>query len=83
MSNGVNIFVFFLALLNGATPKSEFNRVNQLALEQLMYEQLEGFLLILTPTGKIVFVSHTVEQMLGHLQVHKHNLPSSIFLVNQ
>jgi len=39
-----------------------------LVLEQLVFEQLSGFLLILTSSGKIVFVSHTVEQLLGHLQ---------------
>ncbi|XP_063920628.1 basic helix-loop-helix ARNT-like protein 1 isoform X4 [Zophobas morio] len=43
--------------------------VDQYILEQLVCEQLGGFLLILTPTGKIVFVSHTVEHLLGHLQV--------------
>ncbi|XP_063920625.1 circadian locomoter output cycles protein kaput-like isoform X2 [Zophobas morio] len=42
--------------------------VDQYILEQLVCEQLGGFLLILTPTGKIVFVSHTVEHLLGHLQ---------------
>lgn len=38
-------------------------------LEQLVCEQLKGFLLILTATGKIVFVSYTVENLLGHMQV--------------
>ncbi|KYB28289.1 Circadian locomoter output cycles protein kaput-like Protein [Tribolium castaneum] len=42
--------------------------VDQYLLEQLVCEQLGGFLLILTPNGKIVFVSHTVEHLLGHLQ---------------
>lgn len=37
-------------------------------LEQLICETLNGFLLILTPTGKIIFVSETVEHLLGHLQ---------------
>jgi hypothetical protein len=43
--------------------------VGQRILEQLVCEQMSGFLLILTPTGKIVFVSETVEHLLGHLQV--------------
>lgn len=43
--------------------------VDQIALAQMIYEQLAGFLLIITADGKIVFVSHTVEQILGHLQV--------------
>lgn len=59
----------FVALLNGNTPNAEYSHVDPTALEQLIYEQLEGFLLILTPSGKIIFVSHTVEQLLGHLQV--------------
>ncbi|XP_068898008.1 basic helix-loop-helix ARNT-like protein 1 isoform X4 [Tenebrio molitor] len=42
--------------------------VGQRILEQLVCEQMSGFLLILTPTGKIVFVSETVEHLLGHLQ---------------
>lgn len=44
--------------------------IDQVILEQLVYEQLGGFLLILQPNGKIVFVSHTVENLLGHLQVN-------------
>ena len=43
--------------------------VDQCMLEQLVCEQLKGFLLILTATGKIVFVSYTVENLLGHMQV--------------
>lgn len=43
--------------------------IDQVLLEQLVYEQLGGFLLILQPNGKIVFISHTVENLLGHLQV--------------
>lgn len=43
--------------------------VDQYILEQLVCEQLGGFLLILTPTGKVVFISHTIENLLGHLQV--------------
>ncbi|XP_018570169.1 aryl hydrocarbon receptor nuclear translocator-like protein 1 isoform X3 [Anoplophora glabripennis] len=42
--------------------------VDQYVLEQLVCEQLGGFLLILTPTGKVVFISHTIENLLGHLQ---------------
>lgn len=43
--------------------------IDQVILEQLVYEQLGGFLLIVQPNGKILFVSHTVENLLGHLQV--------------
>lgn len=43
--------------------------LDQFVLDQLVCDQLGGFLLILTPTGKIIFVSHTVEHLLGHLQV--------------
>lgn len=43
--------------------------IDQVLLEQLVYEQLGGFLLILQANGKIIFVSHTVENLLGHLQV--------------
>lgn len=46
--------------------------VDQIALAQMIYEQLAGFLLIVTSDGKIIFVSHTVEQILGHLQVTYH-----------
>ncbi|CAH1170148.1 unnamed protein product [Phaedon cochleariae] len=42
--------------------------VDQFLLEQLVCEQMGGFLLIVLPTGKIVFVSHTIENLLGHLQ---------------
>ncbi|KAI4470957.1 circadian protein clock [Holotrichia oblita] len=53
--------------------KNELNlnipkKVDQRILEQLVCEQLKGFLMILTVTGKIVFVSYTVEHLLGHLQ---------------
>lgn len=63
---------FFSALLNGKQKPSLKlpKEANQYVLEQLVAEQLGGFLLILTTTGKIVFVSHTVEQLLGHLQVN-------------
>lgn len=44
--------------------------IDQVLLEQLVYEQLGGFLLILQPNGKIIFVSHPVENLLGHLQVN-------------
>ncbi|KAF2899287.1 hypothetical protein ILUMI_06889 [Ignelater luminosus] len=59
----------YQTLINGKsrTPQ-EFPKVDQFVLEQLVFEQLSGFLLILTSSGKIVFVSHTVEQLLGHLQ---------------
>ncbi|XP_060535881.1 basic helix-loop-helix ARNT-like protein 1 isoform X2 [Cylas formicarius] len=42
--------------------------VDQFVLDQLVCDQLGGFLLILCPNGKIIFVSHTVESLLGHLQ---------------
>ncbi|XP_056634378.1 circadian locomoter output cycles protein kaput-like isoform X2 [Diorhabda carinulata] len=42
--------------------------VDQILLEQLIYEQMGGFLLIMLSTGKIVFISNTVENLLGHLQ---------------
>ncbi|XP_023027350.1 methoprene-tolerant isoform X1 [Leptinotarsa decemlineata] len=42
--------------------------VDQYILEQLVCEQMGGFLLVLLSTGKIVFISHTVENLLGHLQ---------------
>lgn len=45
--------------------------IDQVILEQLVFEQLGGFLLILQPNGKIVFVSHSVENLLGHLQVRE------------
>ncbi|KAK9744548.1 Helix-loop-helix DNA-binding domain [Popillia japonica] len=53
--------------------KNELNlnipkKVDQRILEQLVCEQLKGFLMILTVTGKVVFVSYTVEHLLGHLQ---------------
>lgn len=44
-------------------------QVDQFLLEQLVSEQLGGFLLILSGTGKIIFVSSSVENLLGHLQV--------------
>ncbi|KAJ8943178.1 hypothetical protein NQ318_008042 [Aromia moschata] len=50
-------------------PRMELPKhVDQYMLDQLVCDQLGGFLLILTPTGKIVFISHTVENLLGHLQ---------------
>ncbi|XP_031346427.1 aryl hydrocarbon receptor nuclear translocator-like protein 1 isoform X1 [Photinus pyralis] len=60
----------YQTLLNGKNSQTEddFPKVDQFVLEQLVFEQLSGFLLILTNTGKIVFVSHTVENLLGHLQ---------------
>lgn len=60
----------YQTLLNGKNSQTdnEFPKVDQFVLEQLVLEQLSGFLLILTNTGKIVFVSHTVENLLGHLQ---------------
>ncbi|XP_050301805.1 aryl hydrocarbon receptor nuclear translocator-like protein 2 isoform X2 [Anthonomus grandis grandis] len=43
--------------------------VDQFVLEQLVCDQMGGFLLIISPVnGKIIFVSHTVETLLGHLQ---------------
>nr|QQM99831.1 methoprene-tolerant protein [Galeruca daurica] len=43
-------------------------QVDQIVLEQLIYEQMGGFLLIMLATGKIIFTSNTVENLLGHLQ---------------
>lgn len=45
------------------------NYVDQFMLEQLVCEEMNGFLLIVNTSGKIIFVSHTVENLLGHLQV--------------
>ncbi|XP_076271610.1 circadian locomoter output cycles protein kaput-like isoform X2 [Rhynchophorus ferrugineus] len=42
--------------------------VDQFLLEQLICDALGGFLIILTSDGKIIFVSSTVENLLGHLQ---------------
>ncbi|VEN49933.1 unnamed protein product, partial [Callosobruchus maculatus] len=42
--------------------------IDQFLLDQLVCDQLGGFLLIITASGKIIFVSHTVENLLGHLQ---------------
>ncbi|CAH0545669.1 unnamed protein product [Brassicogethes aeneus] len=42
--------------------------VDQFLLDQLVCDQLGGFLLILTSSGKVVFISHTVENLLAHLQ---------------
>lgn len=65
-------FCLFPALLNGRSrAKQEFSNVDQFVLEQLVYEQLNGFLLIVSSTGKIIFVSQTMEQLLGHLQVRE------------
>ncbi|KAK4877506.1 hypothetical protein RN001_010012 [Aquatica leii] len=60
----------YQTLLNGknSPTNTDFPKVDQFVLEQLVFEQLSGFLLILTNSGKIVFVSHTVENLLGHLQ---------------
>lgn len=62
---------YFSALLNGKHKSYlELPReIDQYMLEQLVSEQLGGFLLIITAAGKIIFISHTVEQLLGHLQV--------------
>ncbi|XP_072394725.1 basic helix-loop-helix ARNT-like protein 1 isoform X2 [Diabrotica undecimpunctata] len=50
-------------------PNMDFPRnIDQILLEQLIYEQMGGFLLIVLANGKIVFVSSTVENLLGHLQ---------------
>lgn len=59
------------ALLNGKGSSSLDipKQVDQFLLEQLVSEQLGGFLLILSGTGKIIFVSSSVENLLGHLQV--------------
>lgn len=71
--------LFVLALINGKNtgnidiPK----QIDQFLLEQLVSEQLGGFLLILSGTGKIIFVSSSVENLLGHLQVNTH--PINLF----
>ncbi|CAH1110029.1 unnamed protein product [Psylliodes chrysocephalus] len=50
-------------------PNMDFPKhIDQLLLEQLIYEQMSGFLLIVLASGKIVFISNTVENLLGHLQ---------------
>lgn len=66
-----NYVITLSALLNGKNKSYvELPRdIDQYMLEQLVSEQLGGFLLILTGAGKIIFISHTVEQLLGHLQV--------------
>lgn len=64
--------VFVSALLNGNNTGNQIDipkQVDQFLLEQLVSEQLGGFLLILSGTGKIIFVSSSVENLLGHLQV--------------
>ncbi|XP_030765878.1 circadian locomoter output cycles protein kaput-like isoform X2 [Sitophilus oryzae] len=43
-------------------------QVDQFIMEQLVGEDLKGFMMILSPDGKIVFVSPSVESLLGHLQ---------------
>ncbi|CAH1123125.1 unnamed protein product [Ceutorhynchus assimilis] len=43
-------------------------QVDQDVLEQLICDQMGGFLLITCTNGKIIFVSPTVETLLGHLQ---------------
>lgn len=61
----------YQTLLGNGSGKKPINipkNVDQCILEQLVFEQLNGFLVILTSTGKIVFTSYTVEQALGHLQ---------------
>ncbi|XP_025836847.1 neuronal PAS domain-containing protein 2 isoform X2 [Agrilus planipennis] len=54
-------------LTNGNKEK-EFPKIDQSSLDQLVYEQLNGFLLVVTSRGSIVFVSSGVEQLLGHMQ---------------
>ncbi|KAK9884917.1 hypothetical protein WA026_009154 [Henosepilachna vigintioctopunctata] len=43
-------------------------QIDQYLLEQIVCNELGGFMLILTVSGKIIFVSHTVENLLGYLQ---------------
>lgn len=43
--------------------------LDQGVLEQLICDQFNGFILIVTASGRIVFASPTVEHLLGHLQV--------------
>ncbi|KAL3280019.1 hypothetical protein HHI36_017527 [Cryptolaemus montrouzieri] len=43
-------------------------QINQSMLEEIVCNELGGFMLILTMNGKIIFVSHTVESLLGYLQ---------------
>lgn len=66
------LFSFFFSVLakgNNTTEIQIPKSIDQFVLDQLIYEQLNGFLLILTGNGKIVFVSYSVEHILGHLQV--------------
>lgn len=61
----------YQTLLNGNQNMPHFElpkQADQSILEQICCEQLGGFLMILTTNGKIVFVSSTVENLLGYLQ---------------
>ncbi|XP_049819781.1 aryl hydrocarbon receptor nuclear translocator-like protein 1 isoform X3 [Aethina tumida] len=60
----------YQTLLNGKLePHMELPKhVDQCLLEQLVCDELGGFLIILTSSGKIIFVSQTVENLLAHSQ---------------
>lgn len=59
----------YQTLRGGSSPKLDVPKnVDQNIIENLVCDELNGFLLILTATGKVVFVSQTVETLLGHLQ---------------
>lgn len=63
---------YFAAVTKSTVPAVQLpNYVDQFMLEQLICEEMNGFLLIVNTSGKIIFVSHTVENLLGHLQVSK------------
>ncbi|XP_044761313.1 neuronal PAS domain-containing protein 2-like [Coccinella septempunctata] len=44
------------------------HQVDQCMLEQIVYNELGGFLMVLDANAKIMFVSPTVENLLGYLQ---------------
>lgn len=56
--------------------------LDQGVLEQLICDQFNGFILIVTASGRIVFASPTVEHLLGHLQVKliQHYKHSNLFI---
>ena len=60
---------FVLALLKSKQLQNDLPVMDQVILEQLVTNELSGFLLLLTTKGKIIFVSHNIEQLLGHYQV--------------
>ncbi|XP_065162211.1 basic helix-loop-helix ARNT-like protein 1 isoform X1 [Atheta coriaria] len=59
----------YQTLVNGNCERMNMPReIDQIVLENLVCEQLGGFLMILAGNGKVIFVSPTVENILGHLQ---------------